>query len=476
MKTVHDVLWRTIDRKGSEARLPPAVSAAQLANVEEVAPAEVDESRNSIERLAHAEAEFTELVETGSRLPWRGVQRADLSPVEVQATVQLIAVWDHKLADLQSVLCANGLCGETITIREAGFVHLGAESVQRMSDALDCCDLASLSRKDTRDSIARAAVRARRLREIGDGLIDRFGMGTDELPQGNDLHALAAAAVSLGVSAQSAKGARTEARSLRERAEERDRIDGVLARLAGCFEFVTPTHETLKTMVRAVDLLRGADADLRSSRTTTLMTLDARRILDRVETECRELKQTQDDLAKRFDLASLPSREELQQAARSLNAARGPLLFDRPAKRAMRLHRELSLVRSKPSTDKAARDLRELIEYREQSVGLAEDDEIKALPGHRLARCGFRFNTAPTRRGMGGRGLRQTGGRGRRPLGSARDPTPRRYPAPGRNTAGRRGIAFGLAGVANRTGAFRRMGEGRTAGRTGGRSAEDRAG
>ena len=149
----HDVLWRTIGRKGSEAGLPPAVSAAQLVNVEEVAPAEVDEARNCIERLARAEAVFTELVETGSRLPWRGVQRTDLSPVEIRATVQLIVVWEQNLADLESVLCENGLRGETITIREAGFVHLGVDSVQRMSDALASCVLGSLSRKKTRDGI-----------------------------------------------------------------------------------------------------------------------------------------------------------------------------------------------------------------------------------------------------------------------------------------------------------------------------------
>ena len=94
-ESVHDVLWRTIDRKGSEAGLPPAVSAAQLANVEEVTPTEVGEARTRIERLMHAEAEVSEFVETGSRLPWRGVHRADLSPVEVRATVQLVAVWEQ---------------------------------------------------------------------------------------------------------------------------------------------------------------------------------------------------------------------------------------------------------------------------------------------------------------------------------------------------------------------------------------------
>ena len=380
-ESVHDVLWRTIDRKGSEASLPSAVSAAQLANVEEVAPAKLDETRNCIKRLVHAEAVVAEFVETGSRFPWRGVYCADLSPIEVRATVQLVGVWEQELANLESVLCANGLRGETMTMREAGFVHLGAESVQRRSDALGQCDLASLSRKDTRDGIARAANRARRLTEIGDELIDRFSVGADESPEGEDLRVLAAAAGSLGVSAQSANAASTEAQSLRELAEKRDRIDGILARLAGCFEFEAPAHETLKTMERAVDLLRGADADLLSSRTSSLMTHEARRILDRAENECRELKQSRDNFTTRFDLGSLPSTEELQQAARALNAARGPLLFDRAAKKAMRLHRELSLVRSKPSTEKAAKDFRELIEYREKSLQLEEDEEIKRCLG-----------------------------------------------------------------------------------------------
>ena len=375
-ETVHDVLWRTVDRMGSDAGLPPAVSAAQLANVEEVTPAKVEEARSCIDRLAHAEGEFTELVESGSRLPWRGAERTDVSPVEVRATVQLVAVWEHRLAELEGVLCANGLDGDVMAIREAGFVHLGAEAVQGMPDARGCCDLVSLSRKDTRDGIRRAAARSRRLRKIGNDLVDRFGIGTNELPQGKELHALVSAAASLGISAQSAKAARAEALSLREGAENRDGIDGILGRLAGCFDFEAPTPGILETMEQAVGLLKGADAALLSSRTGALTTHDAGRILDRAETECRELKQVRDKLAERFDLASLPRKEELQQAARSLNAARGPLLFDGSAKRAMRLHRELSLVRSKTSTEEAARGLRELIEYREKSGRLAEDEEI----------------------------------------------------------------------------------------------------
>ena len=111
------------------------------------------------------------------------------------------------------------------------------------------------------------------------------------------------------------------------------------------------------------------------------MTHDACRIIDQAETECRELNQKRDDLAKQFDLASLLSTEELQQAVRSLNATRGPLLFNGPAKRAMRLHRELSLARSKPSIEEVAKDLRELIEYRAMTVRLEEGDEIKLCLG-----------------------------------------------------------------------------------------------
>ena len=107
-------------------------------------------------------------------------------------------------------------------------------------------------------ALTHAFVRACRVRELGDELIDRFGIGTDELPQESELRALAAAAASLEVLAQSEKGTRTEAQTLREGAERRDRIDGILVRLAGCFGFGGATQETLKTMERAVDVLRGA--------------------------------------------------------------------------------------------------------------------------------------------------------------------------------------------------------------------------
>ena len=380
-ETVHDVLWRTIDRKSSDAGLPSAVSAAQLANVEEVTPAEVDTARDSIDRLAHAESAFTELVESSSRLPWRGAERVDLSPVEVGATVQLLAVWEQRLADLEALLSASGLDGDAMTIREAGFVHLGAEAVQRMPDALGRCDFASLSRQDTREGMRRAADRAVRIRKIAGEMNDRFGIAADELPDAVDLHGLGSAAVSLGISAQSAREARSGARSLREMAERRDRIDGILGRLADCFGLEAATPEICMTMEQGVELLQGADAGLLSSRTDALTTHDAGRILERAERECRELKQFRDELVERFDLGSMPAKEELQQAARSLNASRGPLVFDGPAKRAMRLYREISLVRSKASREEAAGGVRELIEYRDKSERLAEDEEFKRCLG-----------------------------------------------------------------------------------------------
>ena len=395
-ETVHDVLWRTIDRKGSDAELPAAVSAAELGNVEEVAPAAVEEARGRIDRLAHAESEFREVVESGGELSWRGVERVDLSPVEVGATVQLLAVWEQRLADLDALLSASGLDGEAMTIREAGFVHLGAEAVQRMPDALGRCDFASLSRRDTREGMRRAADRALRIRKIGDEMNDRFGIAADELPDAVDLHGLGSAAVSLGISAQSAREARSQARSLRETAQRREGIDGILGQLAGCFGFEAATPEVCMTMERGVELLQEADTGLLSSRTDALTTQDAGRILERAENECRELTQLRDELVERFDLGSLPGKEELQQAARSLNAARGPMLFDGPAKRAMRLYREISLVRSKTPREEAVKGIREVIEYLDRSARLAEDEEFRRCLGAHWR--GADTDMAPARR------------------------------------------------------------------------------
>jgi len=394
-ETVHDVLWRTIDRKGSDAGLQAAVSAVELGNVEEVEPAEVADARQRIDRLAHAESEFWELFESGGQLPWRGVERVDLSPVEVGSTVQLLALWEKRLADLGALLSGSGLDGETMTIREASFVHLGAEAVQRMPEALGRCDFASLSRQDTREGMRRAADRALRIRKIGDEMNDRFGIAADELPDAADLHALGSEAVSLGISAQSAREARSKARSLRETAQRRERIDGILGQLAGCFGFEAATPEICMTMERSIELLQGADAGLLSSRTDALTTHDAGRILARAERECRELTQLRDELVERFDLGSLPGKEELQQAARSLNAARGPMLFDGPAKRAMRLYREVSLIRSNIPKEQAVKGIREVIEYLDRSARLSEDEEFKRCLGEHWR--GANSDMAPAR-------------------------------------------------------------------------------
>ena len=376
-ETVHDVLWRTISQIDAAADLPSGVSSIALEDVDGVTPAKVDEARNCIERLMHAESEFLDLVGSGNRLPWNGVERADLSPVEVRPAVQSLAEWEARLAELEDLLTECGLNGESMTLQDAGFVHLGSEAVHGMPVALGCCEFAALSRRDTRDGIVRAAVRAIRVQEVGDELNDRFGIGADELPQGEDLHVLASRADALEIPTKSADWARREALSLRNQADERDRIDRILKRLARCFGFEDADPAPLETMAIAVRLLNEIDAETLTYRTDALTTQDASRILHRADTECERLRRIRDELEKRFDLKSLPEKQELQRAARSLNAATGPLLFDKQAKQAMRLYRGLSLAQFKTSTGEAADSLRELIEYQESADRLAVDDEFK---------------------------------------------------------------------------------------------------
>ena len=382
-ETVHDVLWSTIVRKGPETDLPPAISSVRLANVEGVEAAEIDEARSCILRLQNAEADVIRLVGPEGVFPWRGVQHTDLPPVEVGPALHLIEVWAQTLDQLERTLCEGGLRGETMTVRDTGFLHLAAELVQKSPNALACCDLASLSRKEIRNDIARAAVRSHRLQEIGEELVRRFGIGTDELPQENNVRALSSAALSLGVSEQSSLEARAEAQILRDRADNRDHIHDMVMRLGTCFNFEATHPDTEDTIERAITILRGTDADLLSLRTKALCTLDARRILDRAETDCREVNSVRNDLAKRFDLVALHGSEELHQATRALNAARGPLLLNAAARQAMRLYREISLLPEKRSTTEAAKDLRNLIEHREKTLELERDEEfISCLASH----------------------------------------------------------------------------------------------
>ena len=380
-ETVHDVLWRTIRRKGSEKGLPPAVSTAQVENVEGVTAARMDEARGCIRRLENAEAEVIRLAGMDGALPWRGVQHADLAPVEVGTVVRMVQEWEERLGELEGLLHGNGLDGRSMTIREAGLVQAGAGLVQGMPDAMAGCDLSGLSRKEARAGIDVAADRARRLREVVEEMGLRFSLGPEELPRENDLRALATEALSLGVSERLPAEARAEAQTLRDRAGEQERIDGILERLRNFLALDVEVIEADETVERALEVLKGADADLLSSRTGPLMAYGARRIIEQAEAACRELKQLLDRLGGRFDLASLPGTDGLRQAARSMNASRGPLLFDRAARDAMRVHQEVSLGRGKPSKEQAAIDFRALIEYREKTAQLEGNDSFRNCLG-----------------------------------------------------------------------------------------------
>ena len=135
-ETVHDILWRTLGRMGSETDLPRAVLGVQLADVENVGPREVQAARDSIRRAQDAEEEVIRLAGKDGRFPWRGVQRTSLSPVEVGPAVRRIEVWEQELDGLGRVLREGGLNGEIMTVSETRLLCRGAELVQRMPDAL----------------------------------------------------------------------------------------------------------------------------------------------------------------------------------------------------------------------------------------------------------------------------------------------------------------------------------------------------
>ena len=395
-ETVHDILWRTIERKNSEAHLPPAIAAVLLSNVETTSAAEVGEARNRVKLLENTEAAARQFVGADGSFPWRGLQRADLSPIEVGPAIQLFVAWERTLTDLEHVLNENGLPGAAMTIGDVRVLLRGAEIVQRFPDAAASCDLASLTRLDARNGIAQAVLRVHRLRHVGEELIRLYSVDIRGMPQASEVRALTADASSLGVSSLSYAATREQAKTLREQARTRDHIDDTLARLRAILNFSAELCGTDETIDRVIELLSDADNDMLSSRADSLMTREAGRILKRAETALEELKQIRDDLTLYFDLGSVSSSEELRQAARSLNALRGPLLLNKPAKRAMRLYRELALGRAKPSPTVAALDLRKLAEYLEATSRLKEDAEIAGC----LGTCwrGLDSDLAPARR------------------------------------------------------------------------------
>ena len=375
-ETVHDILWQAVAHREAETNLPPAIAALELPNVETAVASEVSEARNSIKVLQNADAKVRHLVGESGQSPWRGLQRPDIAPVEVGSSLHLIDAWEHHLVSLEEAACQRGLSGDVVTIDGLRSILRASEVLEPYSDVTKRCDLVALKGDATRSQISHAADRCRRLQHTGDELIGRFAVDLGQLPETEDLREVTESASTLGVVDSSATAIRNLAQALRERADVRDLVDDTLTRLGSCLELDSTADGADETIERSIELLRETPVELLSSRTEALVSLDARGILERAEAELQKLQQTRAALAASFDLGSLPILEELRLSARTLNAVRGPLLFNKAAKRAAALHRELSLTKAKRLPSEAASDFRDLADYREASDRLESDAEI----------------------------------------------------------------------------------------------------
>ena len=380
-ETVHDILWQAVTHREAETNLPPAIAALELSKVETATASEINKARNSIKILQNANAKVRRIVGGSGQSPWRGLQRSDIAPVEVGSSLHLIDTWEQRLASLEDAARQCGLSGDVVTIERLRSILRANEVLEPFSDVTKYCDLVPLTGEDTRSQISHAADRCRRLQHTGDELIRRFAVDLGQLPETHDLRGVMERASSLGVADLSPSAIRDRAQVLREKAELRDLVDDTLARLGSCLELDSTAEGADETIERAIELLQETPVELLSSRTEALVALDAKGILQRAEAELQKLQQSRAELAARFDLGSLPALEELRLAARTLNAVRGPLLFNKQARRAAGVHKELSLTKGKRSPSEAARDFRDLADYREGSDRLESDAEIASCFG-----------------------------------------------------------------------------------------------
>ena len=375
-ETVHNILWRSIGLRASENDFAVNLVAVQLSDVETVTTTAVNQARGRVKQLEKAE-ETARLATSGDVLPpWRGLQRRDLSPPEVGRAFHLIENWQQSLADLGSVSRGQGLSKDGMTIDEIHVYLEGIKLVQRFPDAMACCDLVTLTQRGTREAVVRAATRIDRLQQISTELDNRYGVDDGEFSHPDDLRELATEASALAVSDLSPEAIRVQIQELRQRADTYDHVSKALERLRVCFGIDAGLVGAEETIGRAVGILHGTDVHLLSSRVDSLMTHEAGRILHRAETQGRNLRQLRDELAQRFDLGSLPELDDLRLAIRTLNAIRGPVFLNGPARRAMKLNRELSLKKVQPSASDAASGLRGLAEYLEKTKQLNDDTEI----------------------------------------------------------------------------------------------------
>lgn len=379
--TVHDVLWRELNGRELDVELPRELATLTLPDVESVDAVAVNEARSRLDQLAGAKAEF-ERTRTNQEHPaWQGIRRIDLSLPELGPAFNLAQIWREHVEALVGFLEPNGLPLGQISINDLNLLIRISESAKEYPAGLMTKGPAVLASARIRGGLVTAAERATELDKIGKKLASRFGLVEDQAIETGRIRRIWQIVGRLEAKESRIGELEAEIEALRHEVAALARHSASLATLRNEFGVGDAETDVDRVIAEASRLLGATGTEVLQARAESLSTRSdcahARAVCEQIN----DLASRRSELAERFDLDRLPTNAELLAAADSLHMLRGPVMFSRSARRALKLHRQISLGRQNSSPGEAAIELRAIAQFRKEVTRLQSGVESRRTFG-----------------------------------------------------------------------------------------------
>jgi transcription elongation GreA/GreB family factor/very-short-patch-repair endonuclease len=392
--TVHDVLWQVIRCNKVREVLPQKIVLMTLADYETLTETGLQSTRQEVEQFTQALKRVVADPRDLTSHPWRGTNRQNLAPLDVPEAMDFLVRWRDSVKLLLTVASALQIPQDLVCHGSLGLFVSAAKVLEPHVDSLGVAGLEIIGSKDRRAALRLDVAAIRRRIEIAASaraIAPAFDLDGDRVNEVRDVLRSAAAEE---VADKSPDEILAEAKRLSIHARHVAAILDIFTRLIDLFQPERRDTQASMILLRAAALVAGTTRNVLLARTAALV---HERAIERVEEAAGftdSLRRKGEELRATLDIAGLPLREEMEEAARILATARGPFFFNRQLRWARALYSRVAAQNVDFERMAAAENLRRGMAFLDECQKFTQDTGFVALFGERWRGIDTDFDTA----------------------------------------------------------------------------------
>lgn len=377
--SVHETLWAEIRLREKGEILPPSVATIRLPETT-ARVLTANDLQQIKQKLGDLGAAHRALGEPGAR-PWRGIDSHEMAPTDLDPTLHRLTIWQGTVDDVADVMsCLSGAI-ETISLESLAEVN---RAMALLADDVELnreFDLEALARKDTRCAVMCASEATTRASEIARTLKEKFDLDPTSLPLADEARAIAREAGALNLGGLSGSQLAGIAQDDRLKADAAVRIRSALEQLHRLLGIPELDAGTVRNTMRAMERIQATRRPLLLSRTDLWVEERTYKRLMELQSSVEEVRNEGETLAKRIDVTAHPPANDLRAAGGGLESAGSLWWLSGQSRRAVKLHKKLTVENRRTNTKARAVDLLRLAKYADAVASLRVNEDGRALLG-----------------------------------------------------------------------------------------------